>query len=174
MKTWAAMMMMLAGLAASQSSQPLQDAQSAIQRKDYPAALRIVRPLAQGGDPNAQTILGSMYAFGFGVARSYAEAVNWFRKAAEQGQPAAQGNLGLAYLNGQGVKQNYTEAAGWLRKAADQNDPQSRIDVRARRGRQERSGAGGGAVSQSGRSGYRRSAIQFRNRLCQRRGRSEE
>src|SRR5690242_9008742 len=86
MKLWAANLFLVAGLAIAQSSQPLQDAQTAIGRKDYPTALRIIQPLAQRGDPAAQTILGSMYAFGFGVSRSYTDAVNWFRKAAEQGQ----------------------------------------------------------------------------------------
>src|SRR5665213_4507977 len=99
MKTWAASIFLLAGLAIAQSSQSLQDVQSAIQRKDYATALRIVRPLAQGGDAAAQTILGSMYALGYGVSRSSPEAVNWFRKAAEQGQPVAEGNLGIAYLS---------------------------------------------------------------------------
>src|SRR5438874_9704312 len=123
MRLWAASLVLLAGLAIAQSSQPLQDAQTAIGRKNYATALKIIQPLAQRGDPAAQTILGSMYAFGYGVSRSYTDAVNWFRKAAEQGQPSAQSNLGLAYLNGQGVKQDYAEAANWLRKAADQNDP---------------------------------------------------
>src|SRR4249919_3666079 len=129
MRLWAASLFLVAGLAIPQSSQPLQDAQTAIGRKDYTTALRIIQPLAQRGDPAAQTILGSMYAFGYGVSRNYTEAVNWFRKAAEQGQSAAQGNLGLAYLNGQGVKQNYTEAANWLHKAADQNDPQAQTNL---------------------------------------------
>ena len=100
MKTWAASILLLAGLAIAQSSQSLQDVQSAIQRKDYATALRIVQPLAQGGDPAAQTILGSMYALGYGVSRSYSEAVNWFRKSAAQGFPDGQYQLGTAYLLG--------------------------------------------------------------------------
>jgi uncharacterized protein len=113
MKTCAAILFfvlafVLASLAAGQSSQPLQDVQAAIGRQDYATALRLVRPLAQGGDPNAQLMLGTMYALGYGVSRNYTEAVNWFRKAAEQGHPTAQGNLGMAYLSGQGVQQNYT------------------------------------------------------------------
>src|SRR5579872_2971785 len=109
MKTCAASVLLVAGLAIAQSSQSLQDVQSALQRKDYATALRLVRPLAQGGDPTAQSMLGTMYALGLGVARSETEAVNWFRKAAEKGQPVAQENLGVAYMSGQGVQKNYAE-----------------------------------------------------------------
>src|SRR5690349_14046740 len=110
MKTWAASVLLVAGLAIAQSSsQALQDAQSALQRKNYAAALRIVRPLAQSGDPTAQAMLGTIYALGLGVPRNTTEAVSWFRKAAEKGQPIAQGNLGIAYLNGQGVQKDYKE-----------------------------------------------------------------
>src|SRR5512143_2024406 len=125
---FAILLITLAGLATGQS-QALQDVQSALQRKDYATALRTVRPLAQGGDPNAHFILGTMYAVGLGVSRSNSDAVSWFRKAAEQGHPAAQSNLGVAYLSGQGVQRNYTEAANWLRKAADQNDPQAQANL---------------------------------------------
>src|SRR5579863_9938559 len=107
MKTWAASVLLVAGLANAQSSQSLKDAQSALQRRDYATALRIVRPLAQGGDRTAQSMLGSMYGLGYGVPRSNAEAVKWFRKAAEQGLAVAQGNLGIAYMSGQGVKKDY-------------------------------------------------------------------
>ena len=91
--TWAVgklgiLLFMLAILAAGQ---PLQDVQAAIDRKDYATALRIVRPLAQSNDPAAQSILGTLYALGYGVPQSYTEAVNWFRKSAEQGHPGAQG-----------------------------------------------------------------------------------
>jgi len=105
MKTCAILLVMLASFAAAQS-QALQDVQSALQRKDYATALRAVRPLAQGGDPNAQFILGTMYAVGLGVARSNSDAVNWFRKAAEQGHPVAQSNLGVAYLSGNVTRTN--------------------------------------------------------------------
>ena len=87
MKTCAILLLTLASFAAAQAP-TLQDVQSAIDRKDYATALRIVRPMAQGGDPSAQAVLGTMYALGLGVSRSDAEAVNWFRKAAEKGIPS--------------------------------------------------------------------------------------
>ena len=112
----------LAGAASAQSP-ALQDAQSALDRKDYASALRTVRPLAQAGDPAAQTLLGGMYVFGYGVSKSYAEAVNWYRKSAAQGFAEAQYQLGTALLLGQGTPRNDTEALNWLRKAAERGIP---------------------------------------------------
>src|SRR5580704_2821140 len=124
----AIMLVTLAGFAAAQSP-PLQDAQSALDRKDYATALRTVRPLAQAGDPAAQALLGGMYAFGYGVSKSYAEAVNWYRKSAAQGFAEAQYQLGTALLLGQGTPQNNAEALNWLRKAADQGHPEAQSNL---------------------------------------------
>ena len=66
-------------------SQPLQDAQSAIRRKDYAIALGALRPLAENGDPAAQSMLGSMYALGLGLPQNFTESTNWYRKSAAQG-----------------------------------------------------------------------------------------
>ena len=50
---------------------------------DYASALKDFEPLAEQGDPNAQGMLGVMYAMGQGVTRNYRTAVFWSRKAAE-------------------------------------------------------------------------------------------
>ena len=80
----------------------------------------VIKPHADRGDPDAQTLLGRCYQNGQGVAQDYAQAVAWFRKAAEQGNAHAQCNLGSCYKNGQGVAQDYAQAVAWFRKAADQ------------------------------------------------------
>jgi hypothetical protein len=69
---------------------------------------------------SAQDNLGRMYANGWGVKQSHAEAATWLGKAADQGNGRAQVNLGLMYENGWGVKQSHAEAAKWFGKAADQ------------------------------------------------------
>ena len=61
-----------------------------------------------------------MYANGWGVAQSDAEAVKWWRKAADQGFAQAQFSLGYAYDIGQGVPQDHAQAFGWYRLAANQ------------------------------------------------------
>ena len=76
-------------------------------------------------NPQAQSILGSCYFKGEGVAEDQAEAVKWFRKAAEKGHPESQGMLGLCYFKGEGVAVNYAEAVKWFRKAAEKGRPES-------------------------------------------------
>ena len=67
------------------SAGSFEDATAAHGRGDYATAMRLLRPLADQGNADAQFNLGVIYE----VAQDYAEAVKWFRKAAEQGIPAA-------------------------------------------------------------------------------------
>ena len=94
----------------------------AYNRGDYEAALREWRPLAEQGNPYAQTGLGLMYAEGRGILQSDTEAVKWYRKAVEQSHALAQNNLGFMYATGRGVAQSDTEAVKWYRKAAEQGN----------------------------------------------------
>src|SRR5512135_2797449 len=89
-------------------------------RRDYAAAIKEFRPLAEQGNAAAQNDLGNAYAEGHGVARDYVQAAKWYRKAAEQGDAAGETNLGNMYAAGKGVPRNDTEAVNWYRKAADQ------------------------------------------------------
>ncbi|MGI3153237.1 tetratricopeptide repeat protein, partial [Aeromonas veronii] len=61
----------------------------------------------------AQSMLGSMYVQGKGVAQDYKQAVAWTRKAAEQGNAKAQLLLGVMYDNGVGVVQDNKLAYVW-------------------------------------------------------------
>lgn len=88
-------------------------------RGDYATALRLWRPLADQGNPDAQLRVGYLYDGGYGVPKDYAEAARWYRKAADQGNSGAQAMLGYMYSDGHGVPKDYTEAARWYRKAAD-------------------------------------------------------
>ena len=90
--------------------------------RDYAAALREWRPLAEQGHADAQVSLGLMYAGGHGVAQNSAEAVRWYRKAAEQGNAAAQRFLGGMFDIGQGVPQDYVQAHMWLNLSANQGN----------------------------------------------------
>jgi len=82
--------------------------------------LEATRAKAEGGDAEAQKSLGSIYAKGQGVKRSYAEAAKWYRQAADQGHAGAQAALGELYEAGQGVPCDEAEAARWYRRAAEQ------------------------------------------------------
>jgi len=100
-----------------------QDATDAYERKDYETAYKLILPLAEQGDAQAQYNLGVMYDKGRGVPQDYKEAVKWYRLAAEQGVREAQYNLGNKYSKGQGVPQDYKEAVKWYRLAAEQDMP---------------------------------------------------
>jgi uncharacterized protein len=95
-----------------------QDGVSALGRQDYATALTIFIPLAERGDPVAQTYLGQMYAKGYGVPQNYILAAGWLHAASEQGSSLAQYWLGLMYDKGQGVPQDYVLAYKWLDLAA--------------------------------------------------------
>ena len=90
--------------------------------RDYAAALREWRPLAEQGHADAQVSLVLMYAGGHGVAQNSAEAARWYRKAAEQGNAAAQRFLGGMFDIGQGVPQDYVPAHMWLNLSANQGN----------------------------------------------------
>src|SRR5512145_2374814 len=78
----------------------LQDGVAAMNRKDYPAALQLLEPLARAGHPQAQLRLGLMHYHGHGVRESDREAVAWFERAARQGLAEAQFQLGNMYAYG--------------------------------------------------------------------------
>lgn len=78
----------------------LQDAVAAVNRKDYPTAVRLLEPLARAGHPLAQYRLAWLYYHGHGVRESDALALQWFERAARQGLADAQFQLGNMYAYG--------------------------------------------------------------------------
>jgi TPR repeat protein len=117
------------GLAASVMAEQLQDWEAAYRRNDFTTAYRLLRPLADGGDVNAQYNLGVMLRDGRGVPQNSAEAATWFRKAAQQGLVPAQYNLGVMLFSGQDVERNLAEAVAWFRKAAEQGMAQAQYNL---------------------------------------------
>lgn len=101
---------------------------AAYQRGDHAQALKVLQPLAEAGNADAQYDLGTMYSDGHGVPRDARQAEAWWEKAANQGQADAQFSLGFMLLYGQGEGDNAVAAdpnAGlpWLQKAASQGHP---------------------------------------------------
>lgn len=78
----------------------LQDGISAVNRKDYPEAIRLLDPLARAGNAQAQLYIGQLHYHGHGVRESDAQAVLWFERAARQGLADAQFHLGNMYAYG--------------------------------------------------------------------------
>ncbi|MGO9443999.1 MAG: tetratricopeptide repeat protein [Thiobacillaceae bacterium] len=94
------------------------DGKVAFNREDFATALRLLRPLADRGNAEAQTLVGSMYALGEGVPQDYAAAIKWYGEAAARGDAGAQFGLGGIYFFGNGVPQDFVQAHKWFSLAA--------------------------------------------------------
>jgi len=81
--------------------------------------LALAQPLAEEGDPEAQTVLGLIHRDGLGTTKNPAEAMKWFQMAADQEWMIGHYHLGAMYLNGTGVPQSDVEAVSHFRKAAE-------------------------------------------------------
>jgi len=74
----------------------LDDADAAIKRRDYATAVRLIRPLAEQGNANAQYSLGVFYDNGLGVPQDKVSAYMWLSLSASQGREGA-ANRGRRY-----------------------------------------------------------------------------
>ena len=131
MKVLALITLLTITLTQTLSAQHFDSAVAANKRGDYKTAIKHLRPLAEKGLPDAQALLGAMYAQGRGMPQDPAEAIKWFRKGIAQDNHWAQHNLGYMYSQGYGVPQNYFEAAKWFRKAANQGNADSQSNLGA-------------------------------------------
>lgn len=95
------------------------------QSGDYAGALPWIRHAADAGHAQAQFTLGSMYAFGQGVAESKAIARQWYEKAAAQHHPRALFNLGLYFDRGIGVAPDRPRALMYYKLGALAGDGQA-------------------------------------------------
>ena len=75
--------------AAPMAAGPLEDADAAVKRRDYATAVRLIRPLAEQGNANAQYNLGTFYDNGLGVPQDKVRAYMWFSLSAAQGREGA-------------------------------------------------------------------------------------
>ena len=101
-------------------AEPFRDGVIAYQKKEYQQALNAWIPLAKSGHVLAQTLIGSMYAYGEGVERSDENAFKWLSRAAKSGSSQAQYNLAILYENGYGTTKDNQQARKWFKAAADQ------------------------------------------------------
>jgi TPR repeat protein len=90
---------------------------------DPAGAAMYLRQAAEGGDPDAQVLLGQMYCDGKGVPVDPKLALRWFKAAAEQASSVALERIGALYAEGAGVDQDEAEAANWFRRAAESGNP---------------------------------------------------
>ncbi|MDF3031080.1 MAG: sel1 repeat family protein [Moraxellaceae bacterium] len=98
-----------------------------LEAREYAAAERAYRELAQQGEAGAFYGLGVLYANGFGVKQDMAAAHHWFEKAAQGGHPDAMVKTGMGYVTGIGPAQNVEKGLPWLRKAAERGSPEGQF-----------------------------------------------
>lgn len=58
---------------------------AAFEAKDYTNAFKLLKPIAERGNAEAQCIIANMYHLGLGLERDVLEAVKWYKKISQTG-----------------------------------------------------------------------------------------
>lgn len=111
------------------AAETLGEAWAAYGAADYVTAFARFRVLAEQGLPNAQGMLGMMYAQGQGIPQDYEKALGWLGLAADAGDVNAEYNFGAMYELGLGMLRMPTEALKWFRRAADKNAAPAQFNI---------------------------------------------
>ena len=76
---------------------PVYPGYEAYKQQRYSEALIQAKPIAERGNADAQTLVGSLYQLGLGVAVDEAKAIAWYEKASAQGYGLATNNLATMF-----------------------------------------------------------------------------
>lgn len=101
----------------------------AANNEDFETSYYKFQPLAEGGDAEAQLLVGEYLTLGLGVDKNHLEAVKLLKNAARQGQEGAYFLLGLIYGNGEILPQDTIEAKKWYQLGADSDDKYSQYNL---------------------------------------------
>lgn len=107
-----------AGPAASSES-PYNLGVQAYRAKDYAKAFQHWSEAAAHGELNALNNLGYLLYNGYGVKKSYEEAIKLWRIASFAGHAESQWHLAWAYESGEGIEQDRLKAYAWYVCAVD-------------------------------------------------------
>lgn len=121
----------LAGLATqSAAGADLFDGLTAMKANRFEEAREIFLPLAQGGNADAEELIGVMYAMGLGVERDDERAFDWYLRASLKGHPGAQSGIGWYYEVGRGIPApDLPRAYTWYTLSAIGGDPDAAISM---------------------------------------------
>lgn len=119
--------LLLASMAAAWAD-VFDDVAAAGKRRDYATVVRLLQPLAEGGDLRAQLAIARIYDSGY-WPRQYREAAKWYRLAAEQGDADTQYQLGYMQLRRMGLPFDPAAAARWFGRAAEQGHWRAQIEL---------------------------------------------
>lgn len=90
----------------------------ALSQGQYLTALALAEKAAAGGNAQAYTIIGRIYAEGLGVAKDEVVAARWLARGAELGDAEAQFMLGVMLAEGTGIEKDMVAAAQLFEAAA--------------------------------------------------------
>ncbi len=74
---------------------------------------------ARAGSPEAQEMVGMMFAQGLGIEEDQAQALRWLERAAQNFQPLSMHHVGIRYFSGQGVRRDLQRGVMWVFLATD-------------------------------------------------------
>ena len=111
----------LASMLAAPAFADVKSGVDAWQAGNYQAAVAEWRPLAIGGDADAQFNLGQAYKLGRGVPTDLVQAEAWYRRAAKQGHLQAEDNLGLVLF----TANRREEAMPFIIRSAARGEPRA-------------------------------------------------
>jgi len=111
------------------ASAELEVARQALIEGEHAVAFRVLEPLSQQGNADAQYLLGEMFRNGYMVPKDPAEAASLFHRAAKQGHADAQFALSGLLSVGLGVDRNDRLAAQWNLKAAHQGHVRAQLQM---------------------------------------------
>ena len=107
-----------------------EEATKAFAKKEYQAALKLFRPLAEKGNALAQYNIALMHRMGLGVTKDQKEAKKWSRLAAKQGNADAQVMLGSIYAKADGGESaDVSRAYMWYEVAAEQGNAEAKKEL---------------------------------------------
>lgn len=86
-------------------------------RRDYAAAVPLLKSAMNREDARAMGIMAALTALGRGVDKDPVDACAWFRQAANRGHVPSQAALGMCLAGGLGSAIDNKEAAFWLFRA---------------------------------------------------------
>ncbi len=93
---------------------------AAFEARDFTTAARLLGPLADAGNPEAQYRMAIVMQNGLGTVRNELQSFGYMKAAAEAGLGLAQHGLGFMYMQGECVDQDPKKAIAWFEKAAEQ------------------------------------------------------
>lgn len=85
--------------------------------RDYSGALPYLQSAAKDGYGEACYLLGNMYMFGLGTAKSYDIAMRMYKRGLEYGYGKGEAEIGLMYEQGNGVQKNLATAVSYYKKS---------------------------------------------------------